>query len=156
MVISASAFIRKWQRVALTERSASQHHFLDLCDLLDHPKPAEAVFAAYGWPTDLADDEILERLLALNLVRSTVDTERGVGEDQKITGFAVQPLVAPRNRARIRLRLGLRLRPMAFAVTSRRDASRSGRRAGVRLALPARGPALTSGSAARAPGCRRP
>jgi hypothetical protein len=26
-----------------------------------------AVFAAYGWPTDLTDDQILERLLKLNL-----------------------------------------------------------------------------------------
>ena len=28
-----------------------------------------AVLAAYGWPADLADDEILARLLALNLLR---------------------------------------------------------------------------------------
>ena len=28
-----------------------------------------AVFAAYGWPVDLPDEEILERLLALNLER---------------------------------------------------------------------------------------
>ena len=35
-------FIAKWQRVNLSERSACQQHFLDLCDLLDQPKPAEA------------------------------------------------------------------------------------------------------------------
>jgi hypothetical protein len=29
-----------------------------------------AVFAAYGWPAELSDEEILERLLALNLGRS--------------------------------------------------------------------------------------
>jgi hypothetical protein len=29
-----------------------------------------AVFAAYGWPRELADEEILERLLALNLERA--------------------------------------------------------------------------------------
>ncbi|MBI5564322.1 MAG: hypothetical protein HY870_05475 [Chloroflexi bacterium] len=29
-----------------------------------------AVFAAYGWPSDLSDDEILARLLALNLKRA--------------------------------------------------------------------------------------
>ena len=28
------------------------------------------VFAAYGWPADLADEEILARLLALNLARA--------------------------------------------------------------------------------------
>jgi hypothetical protein len=30
----------------------------------------EAVFAAYGWKSDLSDEEILEKLLALNLVRA--------------------------------------------------------------------------------------
>ena len=35
-------FIDKWRASTLTERSASQQHFLDLCDLLDEPKPAEA------------------------------------------------------------------------------------------------------------------
>jgi hypothetical protein len=28
------------------------------------------VLAAYGWPKDLTDDEILARLLALNLARA--------------------------------------------------------------------------------------
>jgi hypothetical protein len=28
------------------------------------------VFAAYGWPNDLGDEEILEQLLALNLQRA--------------------------------------------------------------------------------------
>jgi hypothetical protein len=28
------------------------------------------VFAAYGWPADLSDEEILTRLLALNLERA--------------------------------------------------------------------------------------
>lgn len=36
-----------------------------------HRKLDEAVFAAYGCPTDLADDQLLERLLALNLKRAT-------------------------------------------------------------------------------------
>lgn len=35
-------FIAKWQRVQLTERSAAQQHFLDLCEVFDHPKPADA------------------------------------------------------------------------------------------------------------------
>ncbi|MDA8217231.1 MAG: N-6 DNA methylase [Dehalococcoidales bacterium] len=38
-------------------------------DLL-HRRLDEAVFDAYGWPRDLGDDEILARLLALNLERS--------------------------------------------------------------------------------------
>ena len=35
-------FIAKWQRADLSERSACQQHFLDLCELLGQPKPAEA------------------------------------------------------------------------------------------------------------------
>jgi hypothetical protein len=34
------------------------------------PPLLTAVFAACGWPSDLSDEEILERLLALNLERS--------------------------------------------------------------------------------------
>ena len=36
---------------------------------LAHKKLDAAVFAAYGWPADLSDEEILARLLALNLAR---------------------------------------------------------------------------------------
>jgi type II restriction/modification system DNA methylase subunit YeeA len=35
-----------------------------------HRKLDAAVFAAYGWPSDLSDDEILARLLTLNLERA--------------------------------------------------------------------------------------
>ncbi|KPK65435.1 MAG: hypothetical protein AMK73_02935, partial [Planctomycetes bacterium SM23_32] len=34
-------FTSKWRRNDLSERSAAQQHFLDLCELLDHPKPAD-------------------------------------------------------------------------------------------------------------------
>lgn len=37
-----------------------------------HKKLDQAVFDAYGWPHDLSDDEILARLLALNLERASV------------------------------------------------------------------------------------
>ena len=37
-----------------------------------HRKLDEAVFAAYGWPAALTDEEILERLLALNRARGPV------------------------------------------------------------------------------------
>jgi len=33
-------FIHKWKRANLSERSAYQQHFLDLCELLDQRKPA--------------------------------------------------------------------------------------------------------------------
>ena len=35
-----------------------------------HKKLDAAVAAAYGWPADLTDEQILERLLALNLERA--------------------------------------------------------------------------------------
>ncbi len=45
---------------------------LDLIEELDHIHTAldHAVLDAYGWPHTLTDDQILERLLALNLERA--------------------------------------------------------------------------------------
>jgi hypothetical protein len=40
---------------------------------LAHRKLDEAVLDAYGWPHELSDEEILERLLALNLERAAVE-----------------------------------------------------------------------------------
>ena len=40
--MNVTDFIAKWRRAELTESSASQQHFLDLCELFEHPKPAEA------------------------------------------------------------------------------------------------------------------
>ena len=113
--MNVSQFVQKWGRTKLSERSASQQHFCDLCGLFDHPKPAdidatgesftfekgatkpdgsdgwadvwkkgffgweykrkhadldEAVFAAYGWDPEIDDEQILEKLLALNKERS--------------------------------------------------------------------------------------
>jgi hypothetical protein len=38
-----------------------------------HAKLDAAVAAAYGWPADLSEDEILSRLLALNLERAAAE-----------------------------------------------------------------------------------
>jgi hypothetical protein len=40
--MTAQEFIAKWSKVDLTERAAAQQHFLDLCELVGHPKPAAA------------------------------------------------------------------------------------------------------------------
>ena len=37
--MDAAAFVDKWRKSRRSERSASQEHFLDLCELLKHPKP---------------------------------------------------------------------------------------------------------------------
>ena len=42
-----------------------------------HKKLDAAVAAAYGWPADLSDDEILSRLLALNLQRASEEAKTG-------------------------------------------------------------------------------
>ena len=34
-------FVRKWRYVQLKERAAAQEHFLDLCQLVNHPSPAD-------------------------------------------------------------------------------------------------------------------
>ena len=39
--MNVAQFIEKWKKTGLTERSASQQHFLDLCDLFDHAKPVD-------------------------------------------------------------------------------------------------------------------
>ncbi len=39
---TAEQFVAKWSKVELSERAASQEHFLDLCRLLGQPTPAEA------------------------------------------------------------------------------------------------------------------
>jgi hypothetical protein len=48
--VNPAELIAKWSRADLSERSAAQQHFLDLCDLFEHPKPAE-VDPAGDWFT---------------------------------------------------------------------------------------------------------
>jgi hypothetical protein len=47
----------------------------------EHRRLDKAVFAAYGWPADLSDEEILARLLALNLERAAAQSEVAMGEE---------------------------------------------------------------------------
>lgn len=54
------------KKLTLTNLYNARPTWLDLA----HKKLDEAVFAAYGWESDLSDEEILEKLLALNLERS--------------------------------------------------------------------------------------
>jgi len=41
--MTVTEFIAKWRRVDLTERSASQQHFLDVCALVDQEPSARYV-----------------------------------------------------------------------------------------------------------------
>lgn len=65
--------------VPVSERAAQQLKKRTLTNLYNenptwlqnaHRALDEAVAAAYGWPADLSDDEILKRLLDLNLARA--------------------------------------------------------------------------------------
>ena len=42
-----------------------------------HRELDEAMAAAYGWPSDLSDDDVLSRLLTLNLERGGLDQPKG-------------------------------------------------------------------------------
>ncbi len=52
----------------VTRGSVSRAEVQELDDI--HAALDNAVLDAYGWPHDLSDEEILERLLALNLERA--------------------------------------------------------------------------------------
>ena len=54
---------QKLQKRTLTNLYNQRPAWLDLA----HKKLDEAVFTAYGWTPDIGDEEILKRLLALNL-----------------------------------------------------------------------------------------
>jgi len=62
--ITPQEFVDKWRRSGPKERAASQEHF------------GTTVLDAYDWPHDLSDDDILERLLALNLERASAQENR--------------------------------------------------------------------------------
>jgi hypothetical protein len=48
-----------------------------------HKKLDAAVAAAYGWPVDLADEHILEKLLALNLERASEEAKSAKAKKPK-------------------------------------------------------------------------
>ncbi|MGI6099301.1 MAG: class I SAM-dependent DNA methyltransferase [Lentisphaerae bacterium] len=65
-------FLTRLRDVKILDPACGSGNFLyvALLRLKDLELEAAAVAAAYGWPADLSDDEILERLLALNLERA--------------------------------------------------------------------------------------
>ena len=62
---------------------------------MTHKKLDDAVLDAYGWPRDLGDEEILARLLALNLERAAgLRTEKPAAGEQlniKVELVQLQP-----------------------------------------------------------------
>ncbi|MBL8420274.1 MAG: hypothetical protein JNK92_06520 [Dechloromonas sp.] len=82
--MTPEVFIAHWKSNTATERAGAQQHFSDLCDLLGVDKPRDPDNYCFergagkssggnGWAdssTEMPDDEILRRLLALNLERA--------------------------------------------------------------------------------------
>jgi len=61
----------KLKKRTLTNLYNERPAWLDLA----HKKLDAAVAAAYGWPADLSDEQILEKLLALNLGRAAEEAK---------------------------------------------------------------------------------
>lgn len=60
---------KRLKRRTLTNLYNERPRWLDLA----HKKLDEAVFAAYGWDAGMGDEELLAKLLELNLQRATAD-----------------------------------------------------------------------------------
>jgi len=69
-----AACAKELKKRTLTNLYNQRPAWLDLA----HRRLDEAVFAAYGWPPSLSDDELLARLLELNLARAA--GERGASK----------------------------------------------------------------------------
>ena len=63
----------------LYNERTTKHAWLDFA----HQKLDAAVAAAYGWPADLTDEQILERLLALNLERAAEEAKAAQAKPPK-------------------------------------------------------------------------
>ena len=71
----------KLKKRTLTNLYNERPAWLDLA----HKKLDAAVATAYGWPADLSDDQILERLLALNLARAAEEAKAANVKKPKAT-----------------------------------------------------------------------
>jgi hypothetical protein len=69
----------KLKKRTLTNLYNERPAWLDLA----HKKLDAAVADAYGWPADLADEQILERLLALNFERAAAEAKASNTEEPK-------------------------------------------------------------------------
>jgi hypothetical protein len=72
-------YAKKLEDRTLTKLYNERPMWLDLA----HKKLDAAVAAAYGFPADLTDEQILERLLKLNLERAAAEVKAGQTKTQK-------------------------------------------------------------------------
>ena len=69
----------KLKKRTLTNLYNERPAWLDLA----HQRLDAAVAAAYGWPADLSDEQILEKLLALNLARAEEEAKQANGKQRE-------------------------------------------------------------------------
>jgi hypothetical protein len=69
----------KLKKRTLTNLYNERPAWLDLA----HKKLDAAVAVAYGWPADLSDEQILEKLLALNLERAAEEAKAAKAREPK-------------------------------------------------------------------------
>jgi hypothetical protein len=69
LVPKDDAYAQSLKKRTLTNLYNERPAWLDLA----HKRLDAAVFAAYGWPADLSDDDLLAKLLALNLERAAAE-----------------------------------------------------------------------------------
>lgn len=72
LVLKKEECAKERKKRTLTNLHNQRPTWLDLA----HQNLAAAVFAAYGWSTTLSDDELLAKLLALNLERAGKEMSR--------------------------------------------------------------------------------
>jgi len=85
--------LRSGEELSLKEKAI---HTQGLCSVLGdlHDRLDAAVAAAYGWPVDLADDDLLTRLVALNHQRAKEEAKgqvRWLRPDFQAPGAAAKP-----------------------------------------------------------------
>ena len=95
--LTPQEFVNKWRKSTLTERAASQEHFIDLCRLVGHKTPAGTdprgkffTFETSGWSRGLDDDKKFERLLALCMVDSGETTGSEDRAELNFSLFVIQ------------------------------------------------------------------
>ena len=71
----------KLKKRTLTNLYNERPAWLDLA----HKRLDAAVAAAYGWPADLTDEQILEKLLALNLERAAEEAKAAKVKQPKVS-----------------------------------------------------------------------
>ena len=79
IVAKDDAFAKMLAKRTLTNLYNQRPTWLDLI----HKKLDAAVFGAGGWPADLADDDLLARLLALNLARAVEAAADGASRPRR-------------------------------------------------------------------------